>query len=203
MGSGNAGGRRSPGRPAGGSDQRQAILAAAREQFSALGYDRATMRGIAQAADVNASLIIHYFGSKQRLFISVLEFPMDPRVALPSVLDADPKAVGERGARLIVALIENPEARRSLLGLVRASASEPEAAQLLKQALEERIIGPIAELLHADRPELRASMMASQLVGLVMARYVVGVEPLASCDSAELAAMLAPVVEHYLAGSNG
>jgi AcrR family transcriptional regulator len=48
MESGNAGGRRSPGRPVGGSDQKQAILAAAREQFSALGYDRATMRGIAQ-----------------------------------------------------------------------------------------------------------------------------------------------------------
>jgi AcrR family transcriptional regulator len=143
---------------------------------------------------VNASLIIHYFGSKQRLFISVLEFPMDPRIALPSVLDGDPKAVGEGGARLIVALIENPDARRSLVGLIRASASEPEAAQVLKQALEQRIISPIAELVHVNRPELRASMMASQLVGLVMAQYVVGIEPLASCDSPELAAMLAPVL---------
>ncbi len=187
----------------GGSDQKQAILAVAREQFSALGYDRATLRTIAQAADVNPSLIIHYFGSKQRLFISVFDFPMDPRAALPAVLDADPAAVGERGAWLIVGLLENVDARRSMLGLVRASTSEPGAARLLKQALEERIIGPIAEMLHADQPELRASMMASQVVGLVMARYVVGVEPLASCGSAELVAMLAPVVRHYLVGSKG
>jgi hypothetical protein len=82
--------------------------------------------------------------------------------------------------------------------MVRAAASEPAAAAAMRNLIETGVIGPIARALGSDRPELRATFAGSQFVGLVMARYVVGVEPLASAPAEEVARTIAPVLQHYL-----
>src|SRR5438105_2772071 len=87
------------GRPAGSPPNRETILAAAREQFSALGYDAATIRGIAGAAGVDAALVHHYYGSKGELFAAALDLPMHPALLLEVVLPGPVEELGERLVR--------------------------------------------------------------------------------------------------------
>jgi AcrR family transcriptional regulator len=186
------------GRRPGTSRTREQIAAAAARLFAELGYDRASLRSIAAEAGVDPALVTHYFGSKQRLFVEVTELPVDPAAVVAQVVEGPRDQAGRRLAQFVLDVLESPEGRARVTGLVRAAASEPEAAALLRKLIETRLVGPIAAGLGADRPELRATLVGTQLVGLVMARYVVGVRPLASADPGEVAAALAPVLQHYL-----
>ena len=189
---------RRPGRPRGDStgSTREALLAAARRQFAELGYDRTTVRGLAAEAGVDPKMVAHHFGSKQRLFLAVVEPPFDMTVVLPGILSSDDPARALAG--MIGALMESPEYRRMATGLIRAAASEPEAAPLAREFLTERLLLPLTEGLGVDQPELRASLLGSQVAGLVMARFVLEIEPLASIDAATLSGILTPVLRRYL-----
>jgi AcrR family transcriptional regulator len=192
---------RGRGRPPGGdSGAREAILVEARRQFSELGFGRTTLRGIARRAGVDPRLVLHYFGSKQDLFLASVELPMDPDVVVATVFGGDPASVPERAARLMVSVVDDPGSRRPLLALLRAAVTEPEAAELVQRLLTERMLLPVAERVGGDRPGLRASMMASSLVGLVIVRHVVGMAPLAEATREDLVRALVPVFEHYLRG---
>lgn len=191
--------RRPSGRRPGDSGTRQAIAAAAGRQFAELGYDRASLRSIAAEAGVDPSLVSHFFGSKQQLFVTVMELPFEPSVVVPQLL-GEPEEAGLRVARFVVGLLETEEARRRIIGLVRSAASEPKAALLVRDLIEREVLTPIAEQLGASSPRVRASFVGSQVVGLVMARYIVGVEPLASLDPETVIATLAPVFQRLLTG---
>ncbi len=123
------------------------MLAAARHQFSELGYDRATIRSIAAEAGVDQKLVGYFFGSKQALFVAATTLPVDGGTSVAAVLGGDEAGRGDRLARLIVGLLEDPDAGTRLIGLTRAAASERDAARLLRELLGERIWSPaIAEL---------------------------------------------------------
>lgn len=187
------------GRRPGDSGTRDAIAAAARRQFAELGYDRTTLRGIAREAGVDAALVTHFHGTKHQLFASVVELPYDPAEVLPAILAGDPATVGLRLARFVVTLLES-EARPRLVGLVRAAATEPEAARVVRDLIATRILAAMVAHLDAPDAPLRAALVGSQIVGLVMARHVVAVEPLASTDPDDLVAVLAPTLQRYLSG---
>ncbi len=186
------------GRPPGGTRNREAILAAAAHQFSELGYDRTSLRAIAAEAGVDQALIAHYFGSKHQLFVAAVEFPLDAARFLPEVLAADRASIGERVAQVVLALVEDPDTRRRITGLIRAASSEPDAARMLRELLMREVIGPIAEALGADEPELRVSLVGSQIIGLVMARYVVEVEPFASLPAERVIELIGPTFQRYV-----
>jgi AcrR family transcriptional regulator len=186
------------GRRPGNSDTRAEILDAARELFAARGFERTSVRAIAARAHVDPALVLHYFGTKENVFLSAIELPFEPEVVLPTVLAGDIESLGERVARFAVGVLEDDAARSRLLAIVRAAASEPSAAALLRGLIEKRIRDPIARALGTEDAELRAALMGSQIVGLVMARYVVGVEPLASLSPEGLIARVAPTFQHYL-----
>jgi AcrR family transcriptional regulator len=186
------------GRRPGTSGTRQAIAAAAARLFAAKGYDRTSLRGIAREAGVDPALVTHYFGSKQRLFVEVSQLPIPTDAIVTQVVTGDREQVGARLAELVVGVLETPEGRERMTALVRAAASEPAAAAALRSLIEEGVVGPIAASIGSDRPELRATLAGSQVVGIVMARYVVGVEPLASTPADEVARTIAPVLQHYL-----
>lgn len=186
------------GRPPGGTANRAAILAAAAHLFSELGYDRTSLRAVAAEAGVDQALIAHYFGSKHTLFVAAVEFPLDPDQMLPQLLDGDPATIGERLARAQVALLEVPDVRRRLAGLVRAASSEPDAARMLREFLMREVVRPVAEALGTDEPELRVSLVGSQIIGLMMARYIVKVEPLASLPAGRVVDLVAPTLQRYL-----
>lgn len=165
-----------------------------------MGYEHTTLRGVAEEAGVDQRLVSHYFGTKQELFVAVFQVPFDPGAAFGHLLSGDRSEIGQRVAQFIVTVLGNDAPRRTMVGAVRAAAGEPQVAQLLSRALADRLIKPIAEQVSADNPQLRASLLASQVVGLVMARHIVAVEPLASTPDQTLIAALAPVAQHYLTG---
>lgn len=181
-------------------DTRGVILTAARELFAARGFERTSMRAVAREARVDPALVLHYFGKKENLFLAAIELPFEPEAVLPTILAGDADSLGERVASFAVEVLENVHARARVLAIVRAAASEPAAAALLRGLIEQRIRDPIARALGTEDAELRAALMGSQIVGLVMARYVLRVEPLASLSPAELVEKVAPTFQRYLAG---
>jgi AcrR family transcriptional regulator len=186
------------GRRRGETRTRDAILESGRRLFAERGYDRTSLRAIARDAGVDPSLVAHFFGSKQRLFVEVVELPFDPAEVLPEILLGERATVGMRLAGFFVRLLENPEARARVIGVVRAAASEPEAARLVRELLMREVWAPAAALLGVEDAELRVNLVGSQAVGLVMARYVVAAEPLASLPPEKLAAAIGPTLQRYL-----
>jgi AcrR family transcriptional regulator len=191
------------GRRPGSGDTREAIAEAARRRFAELGYERTTIRAIASEAGVDPALVVHFFGSKQKLFLSVMTLPFEPEKVMPEILAGRRSQVGLRLARFAVGQLEDPRARATITGILRAAASEPEAASMVRDLVAGRIVGSIAEGLGVADAPVRATLVASQIVGLVMARYVVRVEPLASLDSEALIAAIAPNLQRYLTGPLG
>jgi AcrR family transcriptional regulator len=192
---------RRAGRRPGTSGTREAIENAARRNFGELGYERTTIRAIAEEAGVDPALVVHFFGSKQQLFLAVIDLPFAPEEVLPTILAGDRDGVGKRFARFIVGVLEDASARSVVTGMVRAAASEPEAARMLRELISRRVFAAITASLGAENAELRATLVGSQVVGLVVARYIVAVEPLASLDPDPLVEALAPNFQRYLVGS--
>jgi AcrR family transcriptional regulator len=176
-------------------------MAAARHQFSDLGYDRATMRSIAAEAGVDQKLVAYFFGSKQALFVAATTLPIDGGASVAAVLGGDEAGRGARLARLIMGLLEDPDAGTRLVGLFRAAASEREAARMVRELLGERVWSPAMAALPVEDPALAVSLIATHLLGLVMARCVIGVEPLASLPAEEVVSLLAPILQRHLTGA--
>ena len=191
--------RRGPGRPADGGDRRQAILDAARQQFAEKGFAAASVRAIARQADVDPALVHHYFGSKEQVFVAAMELPFDPAERLPQVLAGDPDQLGERLVRLFLGVWGDPAFRTPMLGLVRSAFTSEQGATMLREFVGSALLGRIVAA--GDSPDpLRVQAAAAQLVGLVLLRHVVRLEPLVSADDETLVALVAPTVQHYLRG---
>ena len=186
------------GRRPGAPDTRAEILTSARTLFAARGFAGTSVRAIAADAGVDPSLVHHYFGSKDDLFVAALQLPVDPRVALLPVLEGGLEGAGERLLRVFVSVWDDETARLSLLGLVRGVV-DPAGRQLLRDGLFGVILGPIAPALGLDQPQRRLALVASQMIGVVMMRYVLEVEPLASMETEVLVATYAPTLQRYLA----
>jgi AcrR family transcriptional regulator len=192
-------GRARPGRRPGDSGTRDAIRAAARAQFAEQGYDRTSLRSIALQAGVDPTLVSHFFGSKQQLFAEVMQLPFEPAQVIPRIVAGDPAGIGARLAGFVISVLESPEGAARLTGLVRAAASEDAAAAVVRERVSRDVLGPLAAALGSDQPQLRGSLVGSQVVGMVMARYVVRIEPLASLAADRVVAIIGPVLQHYLA----
>lgn len=197
-GSPSRSGRRVGRRP-GESQTREAILAAARAQFAERGSG-ASVRAIANAADVDPALVIHFYKSKDDLFVAAMEWPFDFDEAVRRIVDGPRSRIGRRLADFFLSIWDRPETREPVVGLLRAATTSPQAAELLRDALGRRLLGPIGE--HLDRPDaaLRMTLCGSTLVGLGTARYIVQVEPLASMEPHAVAAVVAPTLQRYLTG---
>lgn len=190
---------RQRGRRPGGADTRAAILDAAVRQFAAHGYGGASLRAIAADAGVDQKLIAHYFDTKHGLFTAAMQLPVNPAELLPRLLDGDRDSVGERIATVVVGILEEPATRERMLAVVRAAASQPEIANMLREFLEREVLGPAGAKLGPDGPR-RIALTASQFVGLALARHVVEIEPLRSASGDELVKVLAPTFQRYLTG---
>jgi AcrR family transcriptional regulator len=175
-----------------------AIRKAATRQFSELGYDRATVRSIAREAEVDPALVIHHFGSKQRLFVEAVELPFPPEELISELASGPRSEVGERVVRFVLSVLADDEARARWIGLIRSAVTEPEATRVFREILTTRIFRPLAEQLGMDEAPLRATLAGSQVVGLVMARHIVLIEPLASLEEERLVDAIAPTIQRYL-----
>ncbi|WP_431035733.1 TetR family transcriptional regulator [Streptomyces sp. P6-2-1] len=196
--------RRRRGRPpkaltASGPGARERILDAARTAFAAHGYDRTPVRAVARLAGVDASLVHHYFGTKDALFAAAVEAHFAPTEGLADVIGAGTEGVGERLAAYFFGVWEDPATRTPLLALVRSALTHEAAAGVLRSLVLSRLLERIAGKLDVPDPRLRAELAASHLVGIALLRYVLGVEPLASEPASRLVAAVAPTLQRYLA----
>src|SRR5215210_580243 len=194
-------GRRSGRRP-GPTTTRQAVAEAARRQFAELGYDRATMRGIAAEAGVDAALVIRFHGSKEALFREVMALPPAVAEALAGLADGPRATVGRRLAEVVVGMLDDPRSRSVVIGRIRSASSHPDAAELVRETVT-RDVGSFVAALTDDEPEIRAVLVGSQVVGLALARHIVRVEPLASMAAADVVDYVAPTLQRYLIGTLG
>lgn len=188
------------GRRPGESTTREAILEAARRLFAERGYAGATMRAIAADAGVDAALVVHFFGSKAGLLAEAIEWPFDPGVEMPKLLAGGRKQVGANLVRLFVASWDRDGDRNPVLTLMRAATIEPQAAEMLREFVRERLYPPLLERLGSDQPDLRADLAASQLIGLGIARHILKLEPVASAKQDDVVAWIGPTVQRYLTG---
>src|SRR5260370_4887368 len=185
------------GRRPGLGGTRDRILAAARSDFGKPGYEGTTIRGIAAQAKVDPALVMHYFDSKDGVFRAAVKFPVDPAEFIPRLLAPGLDGLGDRLVRFFVETWDSP-AGSPFLGLIRSVVGNEDAAAQLREFVTREVLGRLARALELDQPQLRAALVASQLVGLAIIRFVVKGEPLASASTDELVAWVGPTVQRYL-----
>lgn len=191
--------KRRRGRPrAGESDARERILAAAIEEFGEAGYDGATIRGIAARAGVDSALVHHHFGTKADLFGATIDAPMRPDLALPEILAGPRDEVGERLVRYILDTWEQPDVRQRGVVLLRTAIGNKLTTPLLAGFLSRELLSRIARTLDVADADLRASLVASQVAGILIARYVLRLPALAEASVDDIVALVAPTVQRYL-----
>lgn len=185
------------GRRPGQSGSREKILTAARARFGQDGYERATVRAIAAAARVDPALVLHFYGSKHDLFVAAMKLPFDPSALLPALLAPGVDGLGERLVRRFIEIWDSREGRH-LVGVIRSVVGHPEAARMMREFFIHAMLTRIAAQLEIDQPQRRASLVASQLFGLALARYVLKIEPVASAKPEVLARWIGPNLQRYL-----
>jgi AcrR family transcriptional regulator len=195
---------RRTGRRPGNPDTREAILQAAREAFAERGFEAASIRGIATSAGVDPALVHHYFGTKERLFQACMNFPIDPAEVLPKVLADGPDGVGERLVRMFLSVWDSP-AGAAGVALLRSALNNEWTARLLREFVTTQLIRHVLPHLGIDPAEapLRTNLVASQLAGLAMIRYVLKLEPLASTPPEVVVAAIGPTIQRYVTGDVG
>jgi AcrR family transcriptional regulator len=192
--------RKPPGRPAGTSGSRERILASARELFARNGMDKTSIRSIATAAGVDSALVHHYFGTKQQLFAAAIRIPVDPMTILKPLRTTPIADLGRVLPAILVPLWDS-EMGNGLLATMRSLLTGSDVS-LVRSFLQEVIAAEIAPRI--DNPPgtggIRVQFVASQLIGIVMARYIIGLEPFASLRPEQIADTVAPNIQRYLTG---
>ena len=191
------------GRRAGGEDTKAALLAAAREVFVERGYEGATVRTIAARAGVDAAMVNHWFGGKEGLFAkAVLQVPVDPSALVERLLDGPDEEIGERIVRNFIG-IWDPIGGGQFAAMVRSVTAHSQVAEVLRGFFVQHLIKRVVMHLDVSDPELRATLVASQIFGMGMVRYVVKFEPFASADVETMVKAIAPNLQRYLTGDLG
>lgn len=188
---------RGPGRRPGDPEvTKRAILDAAREIFGDVGYDRATIRGIAARADVDPALIHHHFGTKQDLFAAAHELPFSPRKLVAQAAAVPVEQRAETVVRLYLTVLGAPGS--PALSLIKAAATNDTAAMMLREFVESVLLDNAHQLIDQPDARLRIVLMGSHLIGVIMARSVVRLPEISEIDADELIPVLVPMVERYL-----
>lgn len=192
---------RGRGRRPGGVDTRAAIIGAARAQFAARGYDKASLRGIARDAGVDPALVHHYFAGKGQLFAESIELSLDPAAVVGQVLRGDPARLGWRVVAAFLEVWDSPERQPILVALLRSGMASEEGARLLREFLAREIFDRIAASSGVADPGLSGSLAAAQLLGLAVLRYVLKVPALVEARSEILVERLGPILQAHLMDS--
>ncbi len=165
------------------------------------GYEGATMRAIAERADVDTALLHHYFGTKSALFTATVDVPFDPTTMLPGALAGDLDGVGERLVRLIVTMWDDPAFRPRGVALIRSTVGGRRTTSLVTGFVSREILRRLGDRIgRGPDAAHRAGLVASQVVGLIVTRYVIELEPVASASVDRLVADVGPTIQRYLTG---
>ena len=189
------------GRRQGEPVSRDAVLAAAKERFATEGYEKTTLRAIAQDAHVDPSMVLYLFGSKEALFRESLRLILDPDVlvaALTGDADDDPD-IGTRMVRTYLRIWETPDSAASMRAMLQSATSNSDAHDAFRGFVQNYVLTAVSGVLGGgEQARLRAMLAASQLVGTAMLRYIIEVPPLATLPADDVVALIAPTVTRYL-----
>lgn len=192
--------RKRPGRPPGISDSRDRILASARELFARNGIDKTSIRAVAADAGVDPALVHHYFGTKQQLFAAAIHIPIDPMEVIGPLRETPVEEIGYKLPSLILPLWDS-EAGKGFIATLRSLLAGSDVS-LIRSFLQEVIAVEVGS--RVDNPPgtgmIRVQFVASQLVGVVMARYILELEPFKSLPVEQIAETIAPNIQRYLTG---
>jgi AcrR family transcriptional regulator len=159
------------------------ILDAARTLFGTHGFDRTTLRMVADTAGVDPALVARAYDGKHGLFLAAVDWPWDPLEIVPEVAVGSKRRAGHRMAKLVIDTWEDPEQRAPIVALIVSTAGSEVARRLLGDFITTQVLVPLVRACGFDEPELRGALIGAHNIGLCMARYVLGVEPLASLDA--------------------
>lgn len=181
---------------------RALILTAAAAEFAREGYDSTSVRGIARVAGVDPALVRHYFADKADLFAEAVAAPMRPDRMVQQALAGPRDQIGDSLVRYIVTTLDKPAIAKRVIRVMHTALGQEFAARMLRQFIIREVLKRVAKELGDDADaELRASFAATQIVGLVVARYGVRIEPLASASPDEVVQRIGPVVQWHLMGN--
>lgn len=204
-----AGRPRRRGRPSAAEqgDTRSRIVQAATAEFAERGYEAASMRAVARRAEVDPALVRHYFDDKAALVAAVVEVPLRPDRIVRGALSGPIEGIGAELVRGVLAAWDSPALRPAALAALRGAIGQGPVSRMLREFLRRELVHRIAarlaeEGVGADEAELRAELAVSQVVGVIMVRYVLAAEPLASLAPEALVERVGPVVQlHLTAGA--
>ena len=177
------------------------MLNAARVEFGARGFDAVTLRRIADRAGVDPAMVTHHFGSKSALFRAVLDVRLDPAAEITEVLRGPAETLGERLVARLLVVWDSP-AGAATIAAVRTALQGDDSTGLLRELALSQVLRPLSKALPGTVAEQlwRANLGASQVVGLLLTRYVLKLEPLASAHHRDVVAALGPTLQRYLTG---
>jgi AcrR family transcriptional regulator len=191
-------------RPGSSAETQPAILAVARDSFAQRGYGGTTIRAVADAAGVDPALVHHYFGTKEGLFRAALDMPIDPEALVEQIMSAGPHDAPLRLVRTFLQVWESPDTGPAMISFLRRALSEQGHLDLVRDFIGTALLRTAAaRLLTGVDPEqarIRIGLVMSQMLGLVIMRMVLAVEPVAGMTADDLAAAVAPTIERYLSG---
>jgi AcrR family transcriptional regulator len=190
--------RRRPGRRPGSADTRGEILAAARKVFAEKGFDKATVRGIAREAQVDPALVHHYFSTKEGIFAAAMRLPLTPDLVFSTLNEGPREEIGRRLVTLMLRVTGDPETREPMIALVRSAMTHEQARAMFREFITNALLKRVGDELGV--PHLRMEAAFSQMFGVLVARYVLRLEPMASADPEELVDLLAPTIQRYFTG---
>ncbi len=195
--------RKRPGRPPGASDTRDRILSSARELFARNGIDKTSIRAIATDAGVDTALVHHYFGTKTQLFAAAIKIPIDPMSIIGPLREVPVDEIGHVLPSLLLPLWDS-ELGKGFIATLRSVLGGSNVAELsmFRAFLQDVITAEVGS--RVDDPpgsgRVRVQFVASQLIGVVMARYILELEPFRSLPVTEVVETIAPNLQRYLTG---
>lgn len=195
--------RKRPGRPPGGSNTRDRILASARELFARNGIDRTSIRAIASDAGVDPALVHHYFGTKTQLFAAAIHIPIDPMSIIGPMREVPVDQLGRVLPSLLLPLYDS-EVGKGIVATLRSVLSGSDVADMsmIRSFFQDVITVEIGDRID-DPPgsgSVRVQFVASQLLGIVLARHILELEPFRSLPVQQIIDTVAPTLQHYLTG---
>jgi len=178
---------------------RTAILEAARRRFAAEGFRKATIRAIAADAEIDPSMVMRYYGSKDGLFAAAVDIDL----GLPDLGAASPGAAGELLIRRFLTIWEQPPGNELLLTLLRSAVTDDVSVDRVQQVFTDQVIPAVLRFGDPADAARRAGLIVTQLLGVALCRYVLRLPPVISMTPEQLITDIAPAIQRYLTTPSG
>lgn len=176
------------------------ILKAASKEFAHVGYEAASLRSVARRAGVDPALVHHYFKDKSDLFVQSMHIPINPGRIIAEAASAPLDQMGEALTRALLDTWRKPAFRTAATAMVRGLISSSRATNMLRPFLHEQIFSRLGSRLPQGQAEQRVALVASQIIGLIISRYIIDLEPLVSMEDQQVIELVAPTIQRYLTG---